>query len=129
MADSRLALLKILARIRPETWELIGGGPQGDLYGPFPQPWKWGRGPNPDPWRRDPVDWRVQSQFAAVHLTRRLVDGASLTQAQGGDGPGFLRSIMDDDGWGIEGRPIVGIGLPSDWWKWLEPEPPLARTS
>jgi len=81
-------------------------------------------GPIPDPWRRDPVDWRVQSQFAAVHLTRRLVDGASLTQAQGGDGPGFLRSIMDDDGWGIEGRPIVGIGLPSDWWKWLEPEPP-----
>ena len=38
MADARTALLKILARIRPEIWEIIGGGPRGDVFGPLPDP-------------------------------------------------------------------------------------------
>lgn len=133
MADSRLTLIKILARVRPEVWELVGGGPLGDHYnGPGPQPWKfgpvpdpWRFGPLPDPWRISGKDvWALSAQLAVVDLTRRLTDAASLTQAQGGDGPRFLRSVMDDDGWGIEGRPIEPK-LPTMWWRIkLPPRPP-----
>jgi hypothetical protein len=56
-----------------------------------------------------------------VQLTQRLVDAASLIQAQGGDGPGFLRAVSDD--WGVEGRPMV-VRLPRDWWKLIPPPPP-----
>ncbi|MFE2124538.1 hypothetical protein ACFW9U_28290 [Rhodococcus aetherivorans] len=113
MADSQLTHIKILSRIRPEVWELVGGGP-------LPDPWS--SGPIPQPWRRIDDTWALGAQLAMVNLTRRLTDAASLTQAQGGDGPGLLRSVMDDD-WGFEGRPIE-IKLPPGWWLDYRPPPP-----
>lgn len=125
MAISSTFLFKILAKIRPEIWELVDGGPQGLTLGPIPDPWISPRsGPFPQPWRDlDPADsWRLQSQLAVVNLTRRLVDAASVIHAQGGDGAGFLRTTGDE--WGIEGRP-PGIRLPADWWHLVPgPRPP-----
>jgi hypothetical protein len=125
MAISSTFLFKILASLRPEIWELFGGGPQGPILGPVPDPWIGPRsGPFPQPWRvSDPEEtWRLQSQLAVVDLTRRLVDAASVIHAQGGDGGGFLRATGDE--WGIEGRP-PGIRLPAGWWHLVPgPRPP-----
>lgn len=125
MAGTSMTLLKLLARVRPEIWELVGGGPLGPHSGPVPDPWKWG-------WRQQaqqladapfPLPWTLSSQLATADLARRIVDAASLTQVQGGDGPGILKRTLDDGDWGVEGRPPV-IRLPRDWWKVDEPKPP-----
>ncbi|GAB3254923.1 hypothetical protein [Chitinimonas naiadis] len=130
MAESRLILLKIIARLHPQVWEVVGGGPLGPhshalshlaKAGPSPEPWR--AGPHPEPWRlAHEHNWLLQGQLAAIDLTRRITDAASLTQVQGGDGAGFIRAVLDD-GWGIEGRPLE-LHFPRKWWHgWVEPPP------
>lgn len=126
MADSRLGLFTILARIRPEIWEIIGGGPfgprYGDRFGPTPEPWR--EGPFPEPWRSE-VSWALSAQLSAVDLARRLTDAASLVHAQGGDAAGFLRALTEED-WCPSGRPLV-VKFPSGWRRVKEPPPPTSR--
>lgn len=124
MTISRAATIRVLARIHPEIWEIIGGGPLGrhtQHLGPHPEPWK--AGPTPEPWRADlDVSWALSAQLAAVNLTRRLTDAASLIHAQNGRGPDFLRALTEDD-WCPSGVPIK-LNLPPGWWiKWPDPPP------
>lgn len=123
MTDSRSALLRILARVRPQIWEVVGGPRclHTHHFRPYLEQWK--EGPLRDPWRADSdASWALSAQFAAIDLTRRLTDAASLIQAQGGDGPKFLSALSEDD-WCPLGKPIR-LNLPSDWaHKWFEPPP------
>jgi hypothetical protein len=137
MADSRLTLVKLLARIRPEVWEVIGAGfpPPDDPGTPrapewWPKGWPppppspiWSQmGGLPDPWRA--ASWALAAQMGAVGLTMRLTDAMSTVHIQSGEGPAFLSSALDD-GWGIEGRPPVLV-LPAGW-RHLIPPPDVPR--
>jgi len=78
-------LAKIIARINPKVWEVIGGGPLGKKH----QFAALAAEP-------DPVPWLEASQFAAVDLAQRQVDAAAAIITQGGDVKGFLKSTLDD---------------------------------
>lgn len=123
MTDSRPALLRILARVRPQIWEVVGGLRclHTHHFRPYLEQWKYG--PLPDPWRAaSDASWALSAQFSAIDLTRRLTDAASLIQAQGGDGPKFLSTLSEDD-WCPLGEPIR-LNFPPGWQhEWFEPPP------
>ncbi|KQZ28112.1 hypothetical protein [Duganella sp. Root1480D1] len=78
-------LAKIIARINPKIWEVIGGGPLGKKYqhaAQFAEP--------------EPAPWLEAAQLAAVSLAQRQVDAAATILTQGGDTKGFLKAILDD---------------------------------
>jgi hypothetical protein len=78
-------LAKIIARINPKVWEVIGGGPLGkkvQFAVQLAEP--------------DPVPWLEAAQFAAVNLAQRQVDAAAALHTQGADSKGFLKAILDD---------------------------------
>jgi len=78
-------LAKIIARINPKVWEVIGGGPLGKKF----QFAALAAEPEPAPWLE-------ASQFAAVSLAQRQVDAAAAILTQGGDTQAFLKSTLDD---------------------------------
>ena len=78
-------LAKIIARINPKVWEVIGGGPLGRKY----QFAAMEAAPDPQP-------NLVAAQFAAVDLAQRQADAAAAILTQGGDTKGFLKALLDD---------------------------------
>lgn len=123
--DTRSAIFRIFARLHPEIWEVVGGpaGPIQRLTPQFGPGVPWRAGPQPEPWRVNPErSWALAAQLAAVDLTYRLTDAASLIHAQGGDASGFLRALVDDD-WCPSGRPIK-LNFPAGWWLRIPPPPP-----
>jgi hypothetical protein len=78
-------LAKIIARINPKVWEVIGGGPLGKQYQYAMQ--------MAEP---DPLPWLEAAQFAAVDLAQRQVDAAAAILTQGGDTKSFMKALLDD---------------------------------
>jgi len=77
-------LAKIIARINPKVWEVIGGGPLGKKFQLTAQLAE----PDPHPW--------LEAQLAAVDVAQRQVDAAATILTQGGDLKGFVKSLLDD---------------------------------
>lgn len=78
MGSIRIDFLRILARLHPEIWDVIGGGHSGHHLGPHPEP------------------WALRDQVAAVRLTFRLADSAAAAQTLGADGVKLLSVAVDD---------------------------------
>ncbi|MGO4377971.1 hypothetical protein [Pseudoduganella sp. RAF53_2] len=102
-------LIKIIARINPYIWEVVGGGPLGKRV----QIAAIAADPEPSPW--------LQAQLAAVEIGQRQVDAASAIQTQNGDARPFLKAVLDD--WC--GTPYPHPHFPHNWSTGLgEPRPP-----
>lgn len=109
------ALVRIIARINPKIWEVVGGGPLGKRV----QFAAFAAEPDPVPWRQENA-WLFESQLAAVELAQRQVDAAATLYAQGGDVKSFLKSTLDD--WCPTGQPPR---IPIKWPSGIrEPRPP-----
>jgi hypothetical protein len=96
-------LLRLFAKLRPEIWEVIGGGPQGwgiSRLPQDPQPWRQrpATSPVPDPWRQGPhpEPWRLGLQLSSVQLTQRIAETAALMATQGTDPRSFIKQVVDD---------------------------------
>ncbi|WP_342116891.1 hypothetical protein [Pseudoduganella sp. OTU4001] len=113
-------LVRIIARINPKIWEVVGGGPLGKYAQHAPNAGIAARmnEPDPVPWRQDQA-WLLESQFAAIDLGRRQVDAACAIYSQGGDVKGFLKATLDD--WCGTGQPRLPFKWPSGI---REPRPP-----
>lgn len=111
-------LVRIIARINPKIWEVVGGGPLG-RHAQFSTLARLAPEPDPVPWRHQPA-WLLEAQLAAVELGQRQVDAACAIQAQGGDVKSFLKATLDD--WCPTGQPPR---LPIKWPSGIrEPRPP-----
>lgn len=83
-------LAKLIAKMNPKVWEVIGGGPLGKRY-----QYAALAEPDPYPWRQDNA-WLLESQLAAVDVARRQVDAACAIATQGGDPSGFTKAALED---------------------------------
>lgn len=109
-------LVRIIARINPKIWEVVGGGPLGK-HTQFQFAALRGD-PDPHPWRQEQA-WLYEAQLAAVEIGQRQVEAACTVSAQGGDVKGFLKATLDD--WCGTGQPR----LPFKWPTGIrEPRPP-----
>ena len=130
METMSLALIKIIARLRPQIWEIVGGGPQGLRVGAVqhamqtaPTEILRSQVQQTDFYRGgDPQEaWLLNAQLSAVDLSRRLADAAAVIYSQGGDPAGFLRSTAEE--MRVDGQPPE-LRLPAKWWSlWKEPPP------
>lgn len=117
-------LVRIIARINPKIWEVVGGGPLGKFAQHAQYAQRSGLAamaadPDPHPWRPEQA-WLIESQLAALELARRQVDAACAIHAQGGDVKSFLKSTLDD--WCPTGQPPR---IPIKWPSGIrEPRPP-----
>ncbi|WP_028105062.1 hypothetical protein [Pseudoduganella violaceinigra] len=91
-------LAKIIARINPYIWEVIGGGPLGKRF----QISTLAADPEPAPWRQENA-WLREAQFAAVEVARRQVYAACAIATQGGDPAAFTKGALED--WCPTGAP------------------------